>query len=322
MPRVGPRKQRARGAGHGDAHPRLQHGVALDHPLEGGIDDRQVERMQHDADQLARRIPGQLRVGIEGEAEAHGRQQLDRPDPGRETGVGGAAQQAIEFLELAALALPPHPHLLARVPQPIAVEQEEARAVFGGEPRVQRLDALAGRGQHHFFAGYLRLVGVVEVRQQRKVDVGIEVADGDDLEVFETVLHVVDRREQGRHHHHRPRIVGDPAGQIQAGQAPRRHRQGDQALGDGQREVARRNGEEQGGDRHDQRRGAGVARVPESTGDQQERERRDRAKVDAGGVAQGEAAEALREFGSIRQVDLKAFAALAHQVIADMRRGA
>ena len=43
-------------------------------------------------------------------------QRVERADLRREAGVGGAAQQAIEFFELAALALPSHPHLLALVP--------------------------------------------------------------------------------------------------------------------------------------------------------------------------------------------------------------
>ena len=42
-----------------------------------------------------------------------------------EARVGGAAQQAVELLDLAALALPSHPQPFALVPLPQAMEQEE-----------------------------------------------------------------------------------------------------------------------------------------------------------------------------------------------------
>ena len=43
-----------------------------------------------------------------------------------EAGVRRAAQQAVELLDLAALALPAHPDSLALVPPPVAMEEEEA----------------------------------------------------------------------------------------------------------------------------------------------------------------------------------------------------
>ena len=53
-------------------------------------------------------------------------------------GVGGAAQQLVELVELAALPLPAHPAPFAGVPAALAVEQEEA---IGAVARVQALDA-------------------------------------------------------------------------------------------------------------------------------------------------------------------------------------
>ena len=81
-----------------------------------------------DADQLARGIARQLRIRIERDDVADARQRLAGTDRGGEAGIGGAAQQAIEFFQLAALALPSHPHLLALVPQALAVQKRKKRS--------------------------------------------------------------------------------------------------------------------------------------------------------------------------------------------------
>ena len=64
-----------------------------------------------------------------------------------EAGVGGAAQQAVELLDLAALALPAHPGALARVPLPPAMEEEEAVRPAVGGAGVQGLDPCPRRGE-------------------------------------------------------------------------------------------------------------------------------------------------------------------------------
>ena len=71
-------------------------------------------------------VARQARVGVERDAVADRRQHVQLADLGREARVGRAAQQAVELLDLAALALPAHPRVLAGVPLPVAMEQEEA----------------------------------------------------------------------------------------------------------------------------------------------------------------------------------------------------
>ena len=44
----------------------------------------------------------------------------------------GASQQPVEFLDLAAFALPAHPRVFPRVPAPRAMKQKEAIGVLGG----------------------------------------------------------------------------------------------------------------------------------------------------------------------------------------------
>jgi hypothetical protein len=85
--------------------------------------------MRQGADQATGGPPRQPRVGI---------QRDDVPDARRDErcpasrwykgGVGGTAQQAVEFMQLATFAFPPDPLLLAVVPAAPAVEQEKARA--------------------------------------------------------------------------------------------------------------------------------------------------------------------------------------------------
>ena len=81
--------------------------------------------MRDDADQLARDVARQARVAVERDAVPDLRQDVEIADRDDEARVGGAAQQAIELLDLAALALPAHPEPFALVPLAEAVKQEE-----------------------------------------------------------------------------------------------------------------------------------------------------------------------------------------------------
>ena len=80
-------------------------------------EDRCVERMRHLADELSRGASRQLGIGVQGDDIAHAvRDAGEILAAGQKAGVGGAAQQPVEFMQLAPLALPPHPFLLRRVP--------------------------------------------------------------------------------------------------------------------------------------------------------------------------------------------------------------
>ena len=85
--------------------------------------------MRHLADQPAYRVARQPRIGIERHDVADARrsqgQLLADPD---ETGIGGATQQAVQFMKLAALALPADPARFTRVPDAPAMKQQKARA--------------------------------------------------------------------------------------------------------------------------------------------------------------------------------------------------
>src|SRR5437867_645237 len=94
--------------------------------------------------ELPGRLARQPGVAVERDAVAHLREDAELADLHVEARVGGAPQQAVELLDLAALALPSHPHALARVPLADAVEEEESVLVLGGVAEVELLDAGPG----------------------------------------------------------------------------------------------------------------------------------------------------------------------------------
>ena len=158
--RIEPREQRAGRARERDADARLQDAVAFGDAADRGIEGRPVERVRDDADQLARGVARQPRVAVERDAVAHLRQDRQVADVHGEAGVGGAAQQAVELLDLAALALPSHPQpFAARSTGAVRWKRKKRSAPSVGVLRVERGDAGA-RGRQD--------LGVVRQRLGRR----------------------------------------------------------------------------------------------------------------------------------------------------------
>ena len=116
------RRQRRRDA-------RLQDAVPLDDAADLGIEARPVERMRELADQAAHRIAGQLGVGIQRDDEAHVARRCGGTAIRRDKVCAcRASQQLVELVQLAALALPADPALLAGVPDAAAMQEHETVA--------------------------------------------------------------------------------------------------------------------------------------------------------------------------------------------------
>ncbi|MCY1219812.1 hypothetical protein D9M72_318020 [compost metagenome] len=108
---------------------RLENAVAAHDALPGRIEPWLVQRMGHLADQPQRGIAWQPRVGVEGDDVAHAGRHLRCPAvDGHVAGVAGAAQQPVQLMQLAALALPSHPLALHGVEHAPAVKQQKAIA--------------------------------------------------------------------------------------------------------------------------------------------------------------------------------------------------
>ena len=125
------------------------------------------------------------------------------------------------------------------------MKQEEAIRVFGAEPPIEVLDARARGGKNRRIAGQLARIGVGEVAEDREVDARIEVAQREHLDVLQQRRHRRGARQQRRHDDHRAGVVWNPIGEVEARQAARRDRPGDHALRERDRDVGRRDQQEQ-----------------------------------------------------------------------------
>ena len=108
-----------------------QHGVAFHHPTRGRIEARPIQRVRHLADQATHRVARQSRVGVERHDVTNVGRRRRRPGADvDEGGVGRGAQQSIQLVQLAALALPADPPGFAFIPDAPAVQQQKARTAW------------------------------------------------------------------------------------------------------------------------------------------------------------------------------------------------
>ncbi|EDT03388.1 hypothetical protein BamIOP4010DRAFT_3075 [Burkholderia ambifaria IOP40-10] len=132
-------------AREGRSHARLKHAVALDDAPARRVEYRPVERVRHLADQAAHGIAQQPRIGIERDHVAHVRRHARRLAFQRdERRVRCPAQQPVQLVQLAALALPAHPAPFAVVPHALAVQQQKALA-FVRRRRIESIQPVDAR---------------------------------------------------------------------------------------------------------------------------------------------------------------------------------
>ncbi len=314
MAGVDPREERARGARERHADPGLEDPVAFRHPPGDRVDERPVERMGQDPDEGRSRAPRETRIGVQGEDVPHGREDRHLPDPDAEGLVLGIAQEPVELLDLPALSLPPHEDPFLRVPEAVAVEEKEAVPRLGGVPAVQLLDSGDGGGQDRRVGAGRGRLRVAEIAQDRKVDVGVEVSEGLDLDVLEEMLDSLHAPEKRGDDDHRPRVLRNAVGEIQAGKPARRHPRRDDALHQERGELAR-------GNQHEERCDGGHAGSPRGPGirgrgeDAEARQQPDATEVHRGGVGEDETAKALARWRVPGHVDLETEPALADEVV-------
>ena len=282
------------------------------------VEDGSVQRVREDSDQRLRDAPREPRVRVEREDVPHRRQDRQLSQPYRVSGVVRVAQEPVELLELAPLPLPAHEDALFRIPPALPVEEEETVPGSGGVAAVEGLDSGDGGGEDLRVALH-RLCGrVLEVTENREVDVRIEVAEGLHLEVLEKLLDARHASEESGHDHHRAGALGDASDEIEAGQSTGWHERGDEALDDERGKLAR-------GDRREKRRGRHHPGSPRGADvfdrreDAEAGQDADSAEVRRRRVGEGESAEPLSRRRAKRHVDLEAEPARADQVMADVR---
>ncbi len=130
-------------------HPGLQHAISLDHTAKHEVKFWPVERVRHFPDQALGSSNGKPRVGVQGDDVTNARRHERWSAANRqEGGVGGAAQEPVELMQLSAFALPSDPLALALVPDPSAMQQEKTRPVrCGSVPGIEAIDSLDRRTQ-------------------------------------------------------------------------------------------------------------------------------------------------------------------------------
>ena len=114
-------------------------------------------------------------------------------DDERERACRSAAQQEVQILELAALALVTHPHPIPRVPAARPMKQKKAARCAPRILLVQRLDALAGERQQSFVVGQRLFGRVAEISQQAEVDVVVAVGEKAHFKSLDQLVHVLRR---------------------------------------------------------------------------------------------------------------------------------
>ena len=256
--------------------PRLQHAVALDHPTCRRVEGWLVEWVGNRPDELPDSAAGQPRVGVERDHVAHvGRRDRRRSFGRQDAGRGRAAQQCVQFLELAALALPPHPATFGLVPRSLSMQEQEPGPAAGSlaMPLVELINARGCSGEQFIVADNLLGGGVEPVREQRESEIAFAIGEIVNLQPSDQSLDVVFIGEQHRNHHERAKAGRHTVVEVQARQRFRAEHPGDHQVDKGDRQV---------GGRHDRehRDDDDLARDGTSVPGEQERYRKDEARED------------------------------------------
>jgi hypothetical protein len=205
--------------GHRGRDPRLKDAVSLDDAALGGVERRLVEGMGHGADQTVHDASGQMRVGVEGDHVPDGGGHVGPPAPRREERrVVRPEQEAVQLLELPALALPSHPLAFRLIPDASTMEQEEALAPVGRATvtTVEARDPVDGGGEEPSILRHGLGRGVGPVGQEREVDVTVRIGEVVDLETPDMLLDLRLAGEESGHHNERAQARRDTVAQLEA----------------------------------------------------------------------------------------------------------
>ena len=199
--------------------------------------------MGHGADQTVDDASGQMRVGVEGDHVADGGGHVGPPAARREERrVVRPPQEAVQLVELPALALPSHPLAFRLIPDAPAMEQEEALAAVGRATvaAVEARDPVDGGREEPIILRHGLGGRVGPVGQEREVDVTVRIGEVVDLETTDMLLDLGLAGEEGGHHDERSQARRDAVAQLEARQRPRAELIGDGAIDERDREVGGR----------------------------------------------------------------------------------
>src|SRR2546423_2121379 len=125
-----------------DADSGLDDSVALRYATQRLIVVSAIQRVRDGADEQLGRVARQYRIRIEGYDVANELQPARITDDCRECVAGVATQIFVELGELAALALPTHPHVLFWIPQSRAMKEKKHILISRPVLAIERFDAV------------------------------------------------------------------------------------------------------------------------------------------------------------------------------------
>ena len=179
--------------------------------------------MSHLPDQPPDGVPRQLRVGVERDHVADVRRHGGRLRIGvEEGGVGRTAQQPVQFVELAALALPADPPSFAFVPDPPAVKQQKAFAAGShAVPPVELRDALHCHGEESLVALGVLGLAIDPIGKEREMKFAFRAREVVDLQALDLLPDRLRRGQERRHRDERTQMRGNAVAKFQSWQERR-----------------------------------------------------------------------------------------------------
>ena len=259
------REQRLAGARRRGLDARLDDRVARDDATRGGVEDRAIQRMGEESHQPTRTAHRQLGIAVERDDEADAQEAFGFSDMAAVARLIIAAEQSIELLELAALALPADEALLAVAPAGVAVQEmkwaDAALRVSGVEHGNAPRGALEQRAVVRLRRQRL---GVHVVREQRELQLRIWIRQIVELDLPQHGRHILGAPQQRRDDDQRPSVAGQAQLEVQLRQRARRQQVCERRVHHGDRHGGRRHhGDEHGrDDRGEARAGLGLREVP------------------------------------------------------------
>ena len=186
-----------------------------------------VERMRQRADELARRIARQLRIGVQSDHESDVAERPGIADDPREIRARTGSQQVIERRQLASFAFVTHPRSFARIPAARPVQQEEHVIAFGRVFPVHGFDREGCARQQRIVQRLHFGIGIQEIGEQGAVQIRIAIGQIAHFQRLDQRVDGIDTGQHGRYHHQRPRGCGYAVAEIHPWQRARADQQGD-----------------------------------------------------------------------------------------------
>ncbi|SPU76735.1 Uncharacterised protein [Brucella suis] len=209
-------------------NPRLENAIAAHDLACLLIDDRAVHRVVQLACQMRDSFRRQAGIGI---------QRHDIFDVFRQALIGGeeariliAAQEQVQLMQLAALALPAHPAALLFIEQAAAIQKEEARLVVARIVLIELGDFIA----RIFIDFHIRwndfLAGIGPVTDERKIDFAARIGQIVNFQIADLLVDGIARGDKSRHRHQRARFRWQAIFIFKADQARWLHEPGHQHI--------------------------------------------------------------------------------------------